>query len=143
MENKKTTTLLLSFIPLLFFIIISILEGFEWLIFSPISWVIRLLMAGCFIYQVKCFLYDSKVPMVVKKVVNILSFVPIILIIISSFNSFGEGFSIFFGMVYGTDAFEYSMIVMIGLLIIIPILPMCLIYQIMFLIYKRKERKNI
>ena len=135
-------TLLLSFIPLLFFIIAIITDCFATLLtFSPIIWMLLII---CFNYQAKYFLYDSKASMTVKKIVNILSFVPIIFIILSSFNSFTEGFNLLFGMVYGDEAVEASIFLLLLLFgYIFPILPMCLIYQVRFLIYKKEERKKI
>ena len=82
----------------------------------------------------------------VLKIILIISSLPFIGLLLIGIYSMFFGFTFFFSTSYGIEAFLGSIFIIGWLLCIIPVLPICLIYQIFYLIrhlVKKNKQKNI
>ena len=73
------------------------------------------------------------------KIILIISFIPYGLVLLSGILSAIFGVVFFFGTVYGWDGFVIGVMGACIVMLYIPILPACLIYQIVYLIRNRVE----
>ncbi len=78
----------------------------------------------------------------VLKIIFIISFIPYIGLLIYGIYSMIFGFTFIFSTSYGIEAFLDSIFILGLLLCVYPILPICLIYQIFYLIRHLVKKHN-
>ena len=71
-----------------------------------------------------------------------ISFVPFLLVVLYGIFSAFFGISFLWSMSYGMDAFLIAVVCGVILLVIIPVLPFCIVWQMIYLIRRRRAKKN-
>lgn len=75
----------------------------------------------------------------------LVSFLPLLMLLISSVGAAVNGFTFIGSTSYGADAFWSNLMIM-GIYacgVIIPILPLCIFWQLLYIIKRRKYRKTV
>ena len=70
-----------------------------------------------------------------------ISFVPFMLVVLYGIFCSFFGISFLWSVSYGIDAFLIAVICGAALLVIIPVLPLCIVWQIIYLVRRRKAKK--
>ena len=89
-----------------------------------------------FTYQM-CYLFRNK-----PKIMFACSFIPIVILIIYSIHTSIEGVGFMTSTIAGSDAFILTMMYGLFLYVVVPILPGCLVFQIVFLIVRAKKKRR-
>jgi hypothetical protein len=76
---------------------------------------------------------------ITAKIFLVLSFFPYVYIIWSAINAASSGFSFMFSRLYGIEAFLSSLFFTSLYLFLIPVLPVCIIYQIVYKITRKRR----
>lgn len=79
----------------------------------------------------------------IPKIILMLSFAPYVFCLLYSIYSAIFGFSFFWNTSYGFNAFFNSMVIMAFGLCIYPIIPVCLIYQLVYLAVFIMKKRNV
>lgn len=70
---------------------------------------------------------------IISKIILVLSFAPYVFTLLIGIYSMVDGFDFFFSTSYGFEAFRDSTLLMMLMLCYIPVIPPCLIYQLVYL----------
>lgn len=79
----------------------------------------------------------------IPKIILILSFAPYVFCLGYGIYSAFAGFTFFWSTSYGFEAFTNSMVIMAFLLCYYPIIPPCLIYQLVYLAMFIMKKRNV
>ena len=119
-------------------IIFTIVCLIMWITIFSFSWFPLILIGIVFIsYLFKYFLYKSKTTENIKQIILLVSFAPIIFVIYSSI--FNPSYFSLDGTTIGGPSHTLFLLLMFGTLFI-PVLPVCLIYQVYYFIYLWKSK---
>lgn len=80
---------------------------------------------------------------IILKILLMLSFAPYVFCLGYSIYSAVFGFSFFFSTSYGFDAFKSSIVLTVFLLCFYPVIPVCLIYQIIYTAVFVMKKHNV